>query len=257
MIMPAVTLGTKTQIAKRILHHAQLWGIHTDYDRQLGCYTFDSYYLRINLAGLQGKEADVARIEAAIADCPYVAKCVDVGDRKEMVADLKARVKHKQADKHWAPIAIGRQADMQKAAEAWGERLLASGKKMDVSVVPAPMLRNTFGRGKRPGLTPWDYSTMETEFSAKFATVYEELKARGSYQDLPTVARGELIKLTSHSMRRGADAEAVELQGKSQATDDDINMVFRWKLKELSAEMRTRYRGTVGARLKLRVNEFF
>ena len=60
--------------------------------------------------------------------------------------------------------------------------------------------------------------------------------------------RGQLIKLTTHSMRRGADAEAVELQGKSQATNDDINMVFRWKLKELNAEMRTRYRGALGAR---------
>ena len=49
----------------------------------------------------------------------------------------------------------------------------------------------------------------------------------------------------------------MELQQKSQASDDDINMVFRWKLKELSADMRTRYRGTVGARLKLRVNEWF
>jgi hypothetical protein len=257
MIMPAITLGTKTKIAERILHHTQLWGIHTDYDKNLGRFTFDSYYLRINLAGMQGKTEDVACIEAAIGECPYVAKCVGMGDRKEMVADLKDRAKHKQADKHWAPLAIGRKADMQEAAAEWGERLLASGKKMDVSVVPAPMLRNTFGRGKRPGLTPWDYSTMENEFSSTFANVYEKLKARGDYAALPTVERGQLIKLTTHSMRRGADAEAVELQGKSQATDDDINMVFRWKLKELNAEMRTRYRGALGARLKLRVNEHF
>jgi hypothetical protein len=257
MIMPATTLGTRTEIASRLLHHAQLWGIHTDYDKEMGCYTFDSYYLRINLAGMQGKVEDVACIEAAIGECPYVANCVGVGDRKEMVADLKERAKHKQADKHWAPLAIGRYADMQKAKEAWGERLLANGQKMDVSVVPAPMLRNTFGRGKRPGLTPWDYSTMEAEFSSTFANVYAKLKARGEYQALPTVARGELIKLTTHSMRRGADAEAVELQGKSGATDEDINLVFRWKLKEMSTDMRIRYRGTLGARLKLRVNEYF
>ena len=135
MIMPATTLGTGTEIASRLLHHAQLWGIHTDYDKEMGCYTFDSYYLRINLAGMQGKVEDVACIEAAIGECPYVANCVGVGDRKEMVADLKERAKHKQADKHWAPLAIGRYADMQKAKEAWGERLLANGQKMDVQHV--------------------------------------------------------------------------------------------------------------------------
>ena len=79
--MPAVTLGTKTEIAKRIVHHAQLWGIATDYDEKQGRYTFDSCYLRINLAGLQGMLDDEARIEAAIGECPRVASCVVKGDR--------------------------------------------------------------------------------------------------------------------------------------------------------------------------------
>jgi hypothetical protein len=70
---------------------------------------------------------------------------------------------------------------------------------------------------------------------------------------LPHLDQGELLQINTHGMRRGADAEAVALAPKSGATADDINMVFRWKLSELSNDMRLRYRGNAGAELKLNV----
>ena len=257
MLMPSLTKGTKTPIAEHILEHAKRWKIATNYDEKKGAFTFDSHYLRLNLAGMAERKDDLAVLEAAVGDCPWVGKCVAKEDRKELIAAMRSRAKTQHGGKQWAPVAIGTLAEMEQARAAWSEKCFSNGRHFEVNVVPAPMLRATFGRGSRPGIMPWSYSSMEEEFSNTFASVYVALREANKHAKLPHLDAGEKLRLNTHSMRAGADAEAMAQASRSGATEDDINLVFRWKLAELSQEMRLRYRGNPGALLKLRVNEFF
>ena len=257
MVMPYLTKGTHIAIGDLILEHTRRWGIKTVFDEETGVTSFDSCYLRINLAGLGDRQDDLAAMEAAVGACPAVARCVAPQDRKEFIQSMKARAKSTKGVERWAPVAIGTKAEMEEVIGWWKEKVFPStGRNMEMSVVDAPMLRTTFGRGARAGVMPWSYAAMQDEFSTTFSTVYMDLKERKEFDKLPLVGPGQKVKLGTHCMRIGADAEAVELQAVSGATDTDINMVFRWKLNQIKEEMKERYRGFIGLKLLLRVLEY-
>ena len=196
-------------------------------------------------------------LQTLIGSCPYVAEVVEVGDRQKHFRDIKARAESVKSGCSWAPVVIGTKDMMEKAQVWWSSKKFGNGRALETSIVPAPMLRATVGSGRRPGIMPWAQKTMEEEFSAAFLLAYNTLKDAGRHELLPVIEQGEKLKLNTHGMRRGADDEAVELMAKSGATADDINMVFRWKLNEINRDMRLRYRGRAGIKLKLNVMRLF
>ena len=197
--------------------------------------------------------AALERLKAGVMACPALDKIVTKGDKEEIFQSLLDRAGSLTWNKRWVPVAIGTKEEMEVAAAWWRKLKLTEDLMVEANVVPAPMLRTTLGGGRRIGIMPWSYKSMAEELSTLYTNIYHDLHKQGKYHMLPHLDQGELLQINTHGMRRGADAEAVALAPKSGATADDINMVFRWKLSELSNDMRLRYRGNAGAELKLNV----
>lgn len=153
-------------------------------------------------------------------------------------AKTKWQARSRGEHEKFVNVAGGKKSGQEvRLAYEWMRR---KGWQRFTDVVKGPLVRTTSGYSITQ--MPLSTAAADNHILTAMKAVYKHHLDTGIV-DNELATRGGVPKFTQHSLRRKADEVAVNTQNRSGATDDDINFLFGWRLKDLAEEMLKWYAG--------------
>ena len=125
-----------------------------------------------------------------------------------------------------------------QSALAW---MVSKGWQRFANVAKGPLIRASNGYS----LTHMPLSTAaaDAHLVGAMRAAHKQLTEEGCIDPELSAMKDRGVKLVQHSFRRKADEVAMNTRHLSLATDDDINFMFGWRLRELNEDMQKWYAG--------------
>jgi hypothetical protein len=256
--MPAVTLGSQTQLQGALRKLCRQWGmVITDKDQNgepllseenEPYERIDYECLRLNLECLSKEEIE-GELREKLREAPGISK----EEVDPLIQAALERRQHGTVGARFLVVADGTGQEVDKLEAWWGLHGTRKGKgRWAVRRTGGAVLRATRCQGSKRSKMPVSSATMAGMLKTRLTKAHELSRGSGRGH-----SEWRPIKLASHSMRRGADQKAQALRGKSGASEEEIDLHFRWRIKELDSVMQKRYEGRKAAEARLRVTLWF
>ena len=191
------------------------------------------FVCRIDLSGL-----DAAHIDGALATA--LDACPETADEATwLLSRARQRREHEKMEARFVNCSGGSEEDARRVRD------FMRSHRLSAEAVPGPLLRASrrVGSEVRPTHMPLSCASLGADLKVIFTEAHRLVLERGaaSPEDLPGCSVAD-AKWATHSCRRGGTRRARRTRG-TRVTEVMIDLHFRWRVRELRAQMQRHYAG--------------
>ena len=239
MNLAGCTKTSGIQCAKHMLDYWKKAGYKLVTTTQAGVKVTrpDFWVVRVSLLGLN--QDGVERLIAKVGSCPYLEVTRHTSSTAKYARARFAARGARCHEKKYVNIAGGSSSDgylkqITGMFREWG---------FTANLVPGPLLvATTGGKSPAPTLMPLATSTAFAPVKRMLTAAYVAVNRDTAHPDPDLDLRsGTEPKLTTHSLRRGADTSARKHRARSGATESEIDIYFGWNERQLLKAMQVHY----------------